>query len=139
MSDNWKNVERNVAKMLGGKRVPLSGANNTFANGGDVEHPFYFIEVKQRKTLAISDWFYKMLEDMKKNKQEHKTPLLVLHKHNMKKYLAVSDIEFFQECYFLVNAIKQLDTETQSKIKNLVNNFEIEFAKNGKIQDSEMQ
>lgn len=44
VSNNWKKVEYKVEKMLGGKRVPVSGRARGFK--GDVEHPTYFIEVK---------------------------------------------------------------------------------------------
>lgn len=126
MTDNWKNVERNVAKLLNGKRVPLSGGNNTFANGGDVEHSLYFIEVKQRKTLAIADWYEKTVSDCKKHKQEHKLPLLILHKHNKKKYLAVTELEFFQEYMWLVESIKTLDKDVQLQIRQMMDSKERE-------------
>ena len=43
-SNNWKKVEYKVAKILGGKRVPVSGRAEVIK--GDVEHSKYFVEVK---------------------------------------------------------------------------------------------
>ena len=46
----WKQAERRVAELLGGRRVPVSGR----ACGGspEVEHPTLPIEVKSRKRIA---------------------------------------------------------------------------------------
>lgn len=48
-SNNWKKVEYKVARMLNGRRVPVSGSARGFK--GDVEHLKYFIEVKSGKQV----------------------------------------------------------------------------------------
>ena len=56
----WKNLERKVATMLGGKRVPSSGAG---AIKGDVQHDIYFIECKWGN--QIPKWVTKQHEILK--------------------------------------------------------------------------
>ena len=46
---DWKQAERRVAELLGGKRVPVSG--RTRGDCPDVEHPTLSIECKSRKKL----------------------------------------------------------------------------------------
>ena len=45
-TSNWKNVERQAAKLFGGVRTGCNGESRR-----DVEHPQLSIEVKHRKTL----------------------------------------------------------------------------------------
>lgn len=56
-SNNWKKVEYKVAKILGGKRVPVSGITRGFKE--DVEHKEYFIEVKTGKQIPkqVLKWY----------------------------------------------------------------------------------
>jgi len=58
----WKDLERKVAKMLGGQRIAASG------NGGikgDVQHDTYFIECKWGKQIpkTVLKWHEWMKED----------------------------------------------------------------------------
>jgi len=61
VSNNWKKVEYKVERMLGGKRVPVSGRARGFK--GDVEHPVYFIEVKTGKQIpkTVLKWHQRLL------------------------------------------------------------------------------
>ena len=56
-SKNWKKVEYKVARMLGGKRVPVSGRARHYK--GDVDHEKYFIEVKSGKQVPkkVLKWY----------------------------------------------------------------------------------
>ena len=45
----WKQIERDWAEWLGGKRVPVNGRQR--GSAPDVEHPLYAIEVKAGKTM----------------------------------------------------------------------------------------
>lgn len=66
-----KECEREVAKILGGKRVGILGNE-------DVAHPIYSIEVKSRKTFVARKW----MEQCKKNNVDDKIPLVVVHEFN---------------------------------------------------------
>lgn len=51
MSRYWKPVERALAKLLGGERVPVSGRTRGWAP--DIKHHWLALEVKSRKNLPI--------------------------------------------------------------------------------------
>jgi hypothetical protein len=72
---SWKAAERKVAGNLGGKRNPLSGRAGGHTSG-DVIHPAFYVEVKQRKRFAV---LAVMRDTEVKAKREGKEPLLVLH------------------------------------------------------------
>jgi len=63
-----KELEREISKLLGGKRIGILGCE-------DIEHPVWSIETKERKRLSIEAF---MLQ-AERNTPIHKTPLLVLH------------------------------------------------------------
>ena len=44
----WKVVERRIAALLGGERVPISGRQRGYAP--DIDHEWMALEVKSRKT-----------------------------------------------------------------------------------------
>ena len=54
-TQNWKNVERQAAKLFGGTRTGCNGESRR-----DIEHHDLSIEVKHRKTLP--DWIHKAME-----------------------------------------------------------------------------
>jgi len=58
----WKDLERKVAKMLGGQRIAASG---TGAIKGDVQHDTYFIECKWGKQIpkTVLKWHEALKED----------------------------------------------------------------------------
>ena len=49
-TDNWKNVERGVAKLFGGTRTGSNGESRR-----DVEHPIFSIEVKHERYTKFED------------------------------------------------------------------------------------
>jgi hypothetical protein len=69
----WKHVERQIAKRLGGRRVPVSGR----AGRPDVAHPWLSIEVKFRRRLP--QWLAKAMEQAEKAATPGQLPLAVLH------------------------------------------------------------
>ena len=66
-----KDSERQIAKLLGGKRVGILGDE-------DVMHPVYSIEVKSRKKFSGRKW----MEQCKKNNKDNKIPIVVIHEAN---------------------------------------------------------
>jgi hypothetical protein len=69
----WKHVERQIAKRLGGRRVPVTGR----AGRPDVAHPWLSIEVKFRRRLP--QWLAKAMEQAEKAATPGQLPLAVLH------------------------------------------------------------
>ncbi len=45
---NWKQLERDVAALVGGKRYPANQGGRV-----DVEGPDYIVQVKERKSLSL--------------------------------------------------------------------------------------
>ncbi len=83
VSNNWKKVEYKVEKMLGGKRVPVSGRARGFK--GDVEHPTYFIEVKTGKQIPkiVMKWHEKLM--IAKMIAKHFTGFVIISRNKIPK------------------------------------------------------
>lgn len=75
-SSQWKNVERRIADLFGGKRV-----TSKYTDVEDVDHPWLSIEVKYRKQLPA------LLRDAMaqcvSHTPESKWPLVVVTEHGM--------------------------------------------------------
>ena len=72
----WKHAEREIARLLGGKRSGPTGKSQV-----DVEHPDLAIEVKHRKT-GFPKWLGRGIEQAKEAAgREDKIPILVVHEH----------------------------------------------------------
>lgn len=72
MSTQWKQRERDVARLLGGTRVGPSGQDTN-----DVDHPVLAIEVKYRSHLPA--WAIECLEQARKARRATgKIPIAVL-------------------------------------------------------------
>ena len=54
----WKQTERDVAKVVGGKRYPANQGDRV-----DVESPVYVVQVKERKALSLEE-LTKLVEEM---------------------------------------------------------------------------
>ena len=80
---NWKQAERHIARILGGRRVPVSGRQRGSPDGApppDIEHPALSVEVKSRYQLP------RWLEDALRQAElsagdplEGRLPVVVLH------------------------------------------------------------
>jgi hypothetical protein len=75
-TSNWKNVEREAAKLFGGVRTGCNGESRR-----DVEHPTLSIEVKHRKVLP--DWLHSAMGQAVRE-AEHRKPIVYLHERHMK-------------------------------------------------------
>jgi hypothetical protein len=69
----WKHVERQIAKRLGGRRVPVSGR----AGQPDIAHPWLSLEVKHRRRLP--QWLAKAMEQAERSATPGQLPIAVLH------------------------------------------------------------
>jgi hypothetical protein len=94
VSEQWKALEKTVAKKLGGVRL-LRG-DNFSETRLDVEHDWMAIDCKYRTTLAVESWWKKLLADnIKIYGKGKKVPILVIKKRGMRSELVVIDIDDF--------------------------------------------
>lgn len=87
----WKKVERKVADLLRGKRNPLSG-RASLHTAGDVIHPFFYVEVKHRKRMAVYTIWDEAREQARK---ENKCPLLVIKMKGRRGELVILRLQDF--------------------------------------------
>ena len=89
----WKVVEREVAKALGGQRNPLSGIASGHT-AGDVIHPVFYVEVKQRAHFSVLTL---MRDTIEKAKKEKKKPVVVLHEcRDKSRYYLITEKLFLE-------------------------------------------
>jgi len=71
----WKRTERQVAALLGGTRVPMTGR----ARGStpDVTHPLLAVEVKHRKSIPA--WLRDAVDQAQASVRGAQLPIVVLH------------------------------------------------------------
>jgi hypothetical protein len=77
----WKHSEREIAKRIGGKRVPLLGREGT-----DLDHPVFFIKVKSRRSIAPYLWdtfLCQILQAARLLKITDKIPAIAIHRPGM--------------------------------------------------------
>ncbi len=87
----WQKTETRVAKMIGGKRIAGSGSAGEEGRLGDVFHPLFEVEVKQRKALSIRSWFEEIVK--RAGSPRRKVPLLVLKQTGKVRLYAVLDLQ----------------------------------------------
>lgn len=76
MGKNWKNVERKIAKQMGGERVPITGRSR--GSAPDIDHNKYSIEVKHRKELP--EWIKDAMDQAEQSNTDGlKVPIVILH------------------------------------------------------------
>ena len=71
----WKAVEREVARRLGGRRVPITGRQR--GDVPDVEHPVWSVEVKHRRVLP--GWLHTAMSQAICAVRDDQVPIVVLH------------------------------------------------------------
>lgn len=79
-----KNVEKRVARKLGGLRIGILGGEDVFTGR-------FSIEVKSRQKLGFEKWY----DQAVRNCSEGKIPLLVCHKYRSQKYFVILDLNDF--------------------------------------------
>ena len=72
---DWKQAERRIAKLLGGRRIPVTGRQR--GDVPDIEHDALSIEVKSRKALPA--WLLGALNQAQAASKNGKVPVVVLH------------------------------------------------------------
>lgn len=69
----WKQLERHVAKLVGGRRIPVTGERH----GADILSPMFAYQVKSRRSLPT--WLWEWLSGIRHVAQEGQVGVLVLH------------------------------------------------------------
>ncbi len=72
---DWKQAERRIAAILGGRRIPVSGLGR--GDNPDIEHPTLSVEVKARASFPA--WLEGALRQAEVSAARGKTPAVVLH------------------------------------------------------------
>jgi hypothetical protein len=77
---DWKQAERRIAAILGGRRIPVSGRGDN----PDIEHPALSVEVKARASFPA--WLESALRqaELELSATDGKTPAVVLHQDRRK-------------------------------------------------------
>ncbi len=106
----WKARERQVAKLLGTERTPLSGGNGKQTRSDSLSQEF-FVECKHRKRHAVLSLYDEVagLADV-----EGKYPLVVLTEHRREGAFALVplDVDFVQK---LLNELRYGEAMKQQK------------------------
>jgi hypothetical protein len=72
---DWKQAERRIAEILGGRRIPVSGRGR--GDAPDIEHPTLSVEVKARASFPA--WLEDALRQAELSAVEGRIPIAVLH------------------------------------------------------------
>lgn len=72
----WKAIERRIAALLGGRRVPVSGRGR--GDQPDIAHRWLSLEVKDRATLPA--WLLDALDQAEASATAEQLPVAVLHR-----------------------------------------------------------
>jgi hypothetical protein len=72
---DWKQAERRIAAILGGRRIPVSGRGR--GDNPDIDHPALSVEVKARASFPV--WLEDSLKQAELSATAGKTPAVVLH------------------------------------------------------------
>lgn len=75
----WKKVERAIAALVQGVRVPITGRQR--GSAPDIEHPLFSIEVKHRDQLP--DWLFDAMRQAEASRKGEQIPMVVLHQKGM--------------------------------------------------------
>jgi hypothetical protein len=93
----WKKVELEIARLLDGERVPVSGRQR--GSTPDIDHPWLSLEVKHRKTLPA--WLADAMDQAQASNDGTQLPLVILHqsKQQYKDSYAVVRLSDFIEWF----------------------------------------
>jgi hypothetical protein len=75
----WKQAERKLAEILGGRRVPVTGRQR--GSAPDVEHKRFSIEVKHRENLP--DWILDAMNQADESNNGSQISVVLLHQKGM--------------------------------------------------------
>lgn len=74
----WKHAERVIAKMLHGRRIPVSGRQR--GDSADIEHPDLAPEVKHGKNVMGWAFVQDAMDQAVKSARGEQVPIVVVHK-----------------------------------------------------------
>lgn len=77
MAKTWKAVEREIARRLGGERVPITG--RVRGSAPDIAHERWAVEVKHRKALPA--WLWEAVDQAVRAARDDQLPVVILHQH----------------------------------------------------------
>jgi hypothetical protein len=72
---NWKQAERRIAAILGGRRIPVSGRGR--GDNPDIEHSSLSVEVKARASFPA--WLEDALHQAECSARNGKPPVMMFH------------------------------------------------------------
>lgn len=75
----WKQAERKLAALLGGRRVPITGRIR--GSAPDIQHDFFSVEVKHRETLP--DWILDAMNQADASNNGTQISVVILHQKGM--------------------------------------------------------
>jgi hypothetical protein len=100
----WKALERQIAKRLGGQRVPVTGRTGEEGMlSPDIEHPLWSIEVKHRDQQSVPKWLAHAFDQAEASRQpDHLAAVTILHTNGRRLdramvILSLADFEALQE------------------------------------------
>jgi hypothetical protein len=73
----WKKTERSVARLLGGRRVPVTGRQR--GDAPDVQHEWLSVEVKHRRD--VPQWLLDAMRQAVASVRGQQLPVAVVHQH----------------------------------------------------------
>lgn len=76
----WKQAERKLAELLGGKRVPITGRQR--GSAPDIAHDVFSIEVKHRQTLP--SWILDAMNQADASNDGSQISIVLLHEKHQK-------------------------------------------------------
>ena len=116
MDKAWKVAEREVAEVLGGERVPVTGRQRGHAP--DVEHPWLAIEVKNTRKFpkwlseAFSQAIASKIQAESKGSQE-KLPVVIIkpHRTNIRNGYVMLQVSDFVEWFGDVSRVAKKEAK----------------------------
>lgn len=103
----WKKLERRVAELLGGVRVPVSGRQR--GDAPDVLHPTFSVEVKHRGKLP--EWLFDAMRQAEASDRGGQVPLVVLHQKGMSVPMSFAIVRLAD----LIEMNKQIEDQHKEK------------------------
>ena len=108
MDKLWKSVERRVAEILGGIRVPVSGRQR--GDSPDVLHPMFSVEVKHREKMPY--WLFDAMIQDEASQRHGQIPLVVLHENGMSIPMSFAIVRLAD----LVEIYRQVESQNEKVI-----------------------
>jgi hypothetical protein len=86
--DRWKRTERQIAGLIGGQRVPVTGRAR--GDAPDIAHERFSVEVKERAQLP--GWLHDAMAQAVAAARGEQLPVAILHERGQR----------YRECYAVI-------------------------------------